>query len=81
MWYDNNIFTGTVCLTIVACLAIWLIPSDADKVVNTAIGAIGGFVSGYVAKTIKDATTTVSRTTTEEISNVGNDKKEGEKTV
>lgn len=70
MWYENNIFTGTVALAIIACWAIAFVPEQAKDIVVPIVTGISGFISGYVAKTIKDAVTTVSTTTTEKSSNV-----------
>ena len=70
MWYENNILIGTCALTIISCFSLWLIPEQAKDVAIPAITGISGFVTGYVAKTIKDAVTTRSTTTQEETTNV-----------
>ena len=69
MWYENNIFTGTVALTIIACWAITLVPTQAKDIVVPIVTGISGFISGYVAKSIKDAVTTTTSSITEQSSN------------
>ena len=45
MWYQNQIFIGCISITVITCTAIFFVPEIADEIVNTAIGAIAGFVS------------------------------------
>ncbi len=52
-WWENNVFIGVMALTLICLSYICLIPSTADKVVNTAIGAIAGFVTGFTVNTPK----------------------------
>lgn len=69
MWYDNNIFTGIAALTIIAVFALIRVPFGAKDMVIPVITGIAGIVTGYAAKTIKDAVTSRTTTTKEEVSN------------
>lgn len=55
MWYENNILIGTLALTIIACFSILLIPEQAKDVAIPSITGISGFITGYSARTIKEA--------------------------
>lgn len=68
-WYENNILIGILALTSIAFGAMTLIKPDSKEIVMNIITGIAAFVTGYVAHGLKDATTTISRTTTEQTSN------------
>ena len=69
MWYNNNILTGTIALTIIACWSLTLVPDQAKDIVIPIATGISGFVSGYVSKSVRDGITTMSQTTKEETTN------------
>jgi hypothetical protein len=70
MWFENNVFVATVCLTFLGCLVLITVPTQAKDILIQIITAIAAFVTGYSVKTVKDGLTTRSTTTKEEVSNV-----------
>ena len=77
MWYENNILIAIISFTTMAVLLLILsaistfnLSAGAEKIIEMIITGISAFVTGYITKSIKDAVTTKSTTTTEQSSNV-----------
>jgi len=45
-WYENQVFIGTLALTLIACCVIFFAPASIEKVVTPIVTGISGFISG-----------------------------------
>ena len=56
-WYENQVFIGTLALTIVACFVIYksTLSSEAvEKIVIPIVTGISGFISGVGARMVRN---------------------------
>ena len=76
MWWENSILLAIVSFTIIAVMLLifsavptFNLSPGAEKSIQMIITAIGAFVTGWGAKSVKDAVTSTSTITKEESSN------------
>lgn len=54
-FYKDSVFIATVCLTVIACVCIYRMPSgDAKEIVTPIVTGICGFVTGYASHALEE---------------------------